>query len=91
MVQKPLAARATRGRPDHLRSVTGRKQERERYEQTQIKSGKTLTRENWGRKRNTETCEGGKRQEKETKEDFLIFQFNEAWTWFYIVLIGKKN
>lgn len=34
MVQKPLAARATRGRPDHLRSATGRKQERERYEQT---------------------------------------------------------
>ncbi len=51
VVQKPLAAWATRGLPGHLRSATGRKQERERHEQTEkIKTGNTLTRENWGRK-----------------------------------------
>lgn len=44
--QKPSAARATRGRPGHLRSATGRKQERERNEQTEKnKKGRTLTSE----------------------------------------------
>ncbi len=48
-----------------------------------------LTRENWGRKLNYETCEGVKDKKRRQTKDFLIFQFhvtdNEEWTWF------KKN